>query len=194
MVRWQGKKPCACCRHETMILARTALLVSMLVPSLVIAQKAPTRKPSRTEIIKAARDVIQKAVYCTFITIGEDGQPQARIVEPTLPDSDLNVWIGTNPLTRKVKQIQRDARVTLLCFHAASSSYVTVLGRAAVVTDAGEKERRWKTSWAPFYPNGFRDSRFTLIRVTPTRLEISSPSRKMMSDPKTWLPVVIDFP
>jgi general stress protein 26 len=142
----------------------------------------------------AARDVMQKAVYCTFITIGEDGQPQARIVDPTFPDPDLTTWIGTNSLTRKVNHIRRDARVTMLYFHAASASYVTVIGRAALVTDAGEKERRWKTSWAPFYPNGSRDSSFTLIRVTPTRLEISSPSRQMPSDPKTWLPVAFDFP
>ena len=108
----------------------------------------------------AAIDVMQKAVYCTFITIGEDGQPQARIVDPTSPDSNLTIWIGTNSLTRKVKEIRRDPRVTVLYFHAASASYVTVLGRAALVTDAGEKERRWKTSWAPFYPNGFRGQRF----------------------------------
>ena len=177
-----------------MTLARSILLVPLLLPSLVVAQTAPARQPSRTEVMAAARDVMQKAVYCTFITIGEDGQPQARIVEPTSPDADLNIWIGTNPLTRKVKQIQRDARVTLLYFHAASSSYVTVLGRAAVVADAGERERRWKTSWAPFYPNGFRGSDFMLIRVTPARLEIASPSRQMISNPTTWLPVVVDFP
>ena len=51
---------------------------------------------------------MQKAVYCTFITIGEDGQPQARIVDPTLPDSNLTIWIGTNSLTRKVNHIRRD--------------------------------------------------------------------------------------
>jgi general stress protein 26 len=171
-----------------------ALLVSILLPSLVVAQTAPAREPARTEAMAAARDVMQRAVYCTFITIGEDGQPQARIVDPTLPDQNFTVWIGTNSLTRKVNQIRRDARVTLLYFHAASAGYVTVIGRAAFVSDAGEKERRWKASWAPFYPNGFRGSDFTLIRVTPSRLEISSPSRKMASDPKTWLPVVIDLP
>jgi general stress protein 26 len=174
-------------------LARSALLAFILLPSLVDAQTAPPQ-PSRPAIIAAARDVMEKAVYCTFITIGEDGHPQARIVDPTVPDSNLAIWIGTNALTRKVNQIRRDPRVTLLYFHAASASYVTVLGRAALVIDAGEKERRWKTSWTPFYPNGFRDSSFTLIRVTPARLEISSPSRQMPSDPKTWLPVVIDFP
>jgi general stress protein 26 len=179
---------------EAMTFVRSTLLVSVLLPSLVAAQTAPGAQPSRADVIAAARDVMQKAVYCTFITIGEDGQPQTRIVDPTSPDPNLIIWIGTNPLTRKVNEIQRDPRVTVLYFHASSVSYVTVMGRAALVTDAGEKERRWKKSWAPFYPNGFRDSSFTLVRVTPTRLEISSPLRKMMSDPKTWLTVVIDLP
>jgi general stress protein 26 len=177
-----------------MIVMRSALLASILLSALVVAQTVPATPATRTEVIAAARDVMQKAVYSTFITIGADGQPQARVVDPTLPDQNFTIGIGTNSLTRKVKDIQRDPRVTLLYFHAASASYVTVIGRAAFVTDAGEKERRWKESWTPFYPNGFRGSDFTLIRVTPSRLEISSPSRNMMSDPKTWLPVVIDLP
>jgi general stress protein 26 len=177
-----------------MTVVRSTLLASILLPWIVLAQTTPASQPSRTEIIAAARDVMEKAVYSTFITLGEDGQPQARVVDPTLPDPNLTIWIGTNALTRKVKDIQRDPRVTLLYFHAASAGYVTVIGRAALVTEAGEKERRWKASWAPFNPNGFRGSDFTLIRVTPSRLEISSPSRNMMNDPKTWLPVVIDLP
>jgi general stress protein 26 len=176
-----------------MTFRRSILLVSILLPSLVGAQTA-AKPPSRTEVIAAARDVMQKAVHCTFVTIGADGHPQARIVEPTLPDANFTIWIGTNPLTRKVNQIRRDPRVTLVYFHAASVSYVTVLGHAEFVADTGEKERRWKTSWAPFCPNGFRGSDFMLVRVTPKRLEISSNSRKMTSDPKTWLPVVIEFP
>ena len=176
-----------------MSFALSALHAFILLPSLALTQTAATQ-PSRAEVVSAARDVMEKAVYSTFITIGENGQPQARIVDPTSPDPSLTVWIGTNSLTRKVKDIQRDSRVTLLYFHAASASYVTVIGHAALVIDVGERARRWKKSWAPFYPNGFRGSDFTLIRVTPSRLEISSPSRKMMSDPKTWLPVVIDLP
>ena len=174
--------------------ARSALLASILLTSVVRAQTPPATQPSRADVVAAARDVMEKAVYSNFITIGEDGRPQARIVDPTVPDTNLAVWIGTNLLTRKVRDIQRDPRVTLLYFHAGSASYVTVLGRAEIVTEPAEKERRWKKSWAPFYPNGFRGSDFTLIRVTPSRLEISSPSRKMMSDEKTWLPVVIDLP
>ena len=173
---------------------RIALLLAFLMPSAARAQVSPAVQHSRADIITAARDVVQKARYCTFITMGEDGHPQARIVDPLAPDAGFTIWIATNPLTRKVNQVRRDARVTLLCFDATTSSYVTVLGRGTLVTDAAEKQRHWKEEWAPIYPNGARGGDFMLIALTPARLEIVSEARRMVGDPKTWLPLAIDFP
>lgn len=151
-------------------------------------------RPARAEIIAAARDIVQKARYCSLITIAGDGHAQARIVDPLEPDADFTIWIATNPLTRKVREIQRNPRTTVLCFDAATSGYVTIVGRAALVTDATEKQKHWKDDWAAIYPKGARDGDFMLIRVTPLRLEIVSESRGMVGDPKTWRPLAIDFP
>ncbi|MGE5717962.1 MAG: hypothetical protein ACM369_15030 [Acidobacteriota bacterium] len=41
----------------------------------------PAVAADRAVVLKAAREIAQKARYATFITIGEDGQPQARIVD-----------------------------------------------------------------------------------------------------------------
>ncbi len=110
---------------------RLVLLLSFLLPALAGAQTPPAPPHSRGEIVAAATDIVQKARYCTLVTIGEDGHPQARIVDPLGPDASFTMWIATNPLTRKVAQIRRDPRVTLLCFDAATSSYITVLGRGS---------------------------------------------------------------
>ena len=167
---------------------RAAFLV-LLLPSTVAAQA-----PSRAAVVAAATDIIQKAHYCTFITLDEDGQPQARIVDPIAPDANFTIWFATNPLTRKVDQVRRNPRVTMSCFDAGTSSYVTVLGRGDLVTDVAEKQRQWKPDWAAIYPNGAKSSDFILIRITPARLEIVSESRRMIGDAKTWLPLAIDFP
>ncbi len=116
--------------------------------------------PARAAVIAAATDIIQKAHYCTFITIDEDGQPQARMVDPIAPDADFTIWFATNPLTRKVDQVRRNPKVTLSCFDAATSSYVTVLGRGDLVTDVTEKQRHWKTDWAAIYPERRQGQRF----------------------------------
>ena len=110
----------------------------------VAAVTLAAQPPSRA-VIAAATDIIQKAHYCTFITIDEDGQPQARMVDPIAPDADFTIWFATNPLTRKVDQVRRNPKVTLSCFDAGTSSYVTVLGRGELVTDVAEKQRHWKS-------------------------------------------------
>src|SRR4030095_15665856 len=127
--------------------------MSLLLILLSVTGVAQTARatPSRDTVIAAARDIIQKAHYCTFITIAEDGQPQARIVDPIAPDAGFTIWFATNPLTRKVNQIRRNPKVTLLCFDTTTSSYVTVLGRGELVTEPVEKQRHWKSDWSQIY-------------------------------------------
>lgn len=174
------------------LIARISLPLILL--SATVFAQASRATPARDTVIAAASDIIQKAHYCTFITIGEDGQPQARIVDPIAPDASFTIWFATNPLTRKVNQVRRNPKVTLLCFDASTSSYVTVLGRGDLVTDAIEKQRHWKTDWAGIYPKGAANDEFMLIRITPARVEIVSESRGMIGDAKTWRPLAIDFP
>ena len=171
---------------------RASVLLLVLLPSLAVAEGQPA--PSRDQILAAGWNVMQKAGYCSFITIGEDGHPQARIVDPLGPDPDSTIWLATNPLTRKVRQVRREPRATLLCFEPATSSYVTVLAKASIVTSAAEKARHWKTEWTPFYPGGARSNDVVLLRLTPSRMEVVSVARGLSPDPKTWLPLAVGFP
>ena len=134
------------------------------------------------------------ARYATLVSLDGQGRPQARIVDPAAPERDLTIWIATNPLTRKVTEIRRDRRVTLLYFNTAAGEYVTVLGTAKLVSDSIAKLQHWKADWAPFYKRGPRGDDYVLIRVRPTRLEVVSPSHNVVSDPKTWRPAIIDLP
>ena len=145
-------------------------------------------------IQSAAFDVMQAARYCTLITNGADGQPQARMVDPLLARSEGKVYIATSPLTRKVGELKADPRVTLMFFNAAQGEYVTVIGRAAVMTDQARMAAHWKAEWAPFYKEMTKGADFMLVEVTPSRLEISSQRLGMDGDPKTWRPVVLDLP
>jgi general stress protein 26 len=172
-----------------------ALLVArMLAPAASVATQdttAPT--PTRAQILQAAIDLMRAARYCTFITVDDGGQPQARVVDPFLPEQDMTVWVATRPVTRKVAQIRKNPRVTLLCFDAAKQGYVTLLGTAALVDDAGEKAKRWKPEWKAFYEDENRGQDYMLIRVKPTRLEILSPAHGLGNDPRTWQPVSLEL-
>ena len=73
-----------------------ALSVSALCGTLS-AQVPAKPAPTRIEVIAAARSVIDKARFATLVTIGEKGEPRARIVDPFAPDSAFTVWVATNP-------------------------------------------------------------------------------------------------
>lgn len=156
------------------------------------AQEAgPAR--SRDEILTAARQIIDKARFCTLITIGTDGAPQARTIDQFPPEPDMTVWIGTNPKTRKVAEITREPRVALHCFDNVGIGYVTLIGRAEVVRDSAVKAAHWKPDWARFYKNEYRGDDYVLIRVQPSRLEVVSYAHKLLNDPDTWRPVTVEF-
>jgi general stress protein 26 len=166
-------------------IAAAAVAVLLGVPALAA---------DRAEVLKAAREIAAKARYATVITLGGDGQPQARIVDALGPDADFAVWIGTNPLTRKVAEIAKDSRVTLQFFDASLPAYVTLLGTASVVTDTEVKAVHFKDEWAPFYKDRFRGTDFLLLKFVPRRLEIVSQAHGLVNDPKNWRPISIEFP
>ena len=171
-----------------------SLSLALCAGAPLAAQVQPSDAPSRTQVVAAAKAIMQEARYCTFVTAGRDGQPQARIVDPFPPDSDFVVWIATNALTRKVEEIRRNPRVTLLYFSAATFEYVTVIGTAVLDSDPRDKAAHWKPEWAGMYKDQNRGDDYLLVRVKATRLEVVSTRRGILNDPKTWRPVIVNLP
>ena len=174
----------------------TFLLAAVLaVPwaSGALGQAVAPPQPDRAAVIKIATGIMQRARFCTLVTIGDDGHPQARVMDTFPPEGQMVVWMATTPATRKVAEIRKDPRVTLSCFDPNSMGYATLLGRAALVSDPAEKAKRWKDDWAKLYKDRNRGDDYLLIKVTPIRLEVSAEGEGIRNDPKTWRAVVVDF-
>jgi len=173
------------------VLATACLLC---LATFADTQTVPAQTPERATIVAAAQEVMEKARFCALITLGADGHPQARVVDPFAPERDLTVWIATNPITRKVEQIRADPRVTLFYFDPSGPGYVTLLAKAELVTDSAEKAKHWKEDWAAFYADKNRGEDFILIRCKPIRLELVSYGHGLLNDPTTWRPITVEFP
>ena len=131
------------------------------------------------------------ARYCALITIDANGRAQVRTMDPFPPDENLVVWLGTNPKSRKVREIRKNARVALYYFDSASQGYVSISGIARIVDDPKEKARHWKEEWKGFYLD--RDKGYVLIAVTPEKLEVVIEKKGIIGDPKTWTPPSVTF-
>jgi general stress protein 26 len=158
--------------------------VLMLTILNLSAQTAPDT--SRSVILNAAREIIDNSGKCALITQDEKGMPQVRTMDPFSPEGDFTVWLATNPNSRKVKQIRSNPSVTLHYQDKDENGYVTIHGKAVLVNDQKEKDKRWKEEWKTYYTN--RSDAYLLIKVIPDYLEVINYKRGINGDSKTWQP------
>jgi general stress protein 26 len=133
--------------------------------------------------LQAARAIMEASAYCFLITVDAAGQPQARMMEPFAPQPDMTIWFGTHPRTRKVAEIRKNPRATVAYSDPQGAGYVTLLGTARIVDDADERRRHWKENWDEFFPGGPAGRNFTLIEFKPSRIELISVSREIVTKP-----------
>jgi len=167
------------------------LMPLLLFASSLVEAQQTTPQLSRDQLIAAAREIISNARYCALITLDGSGRTEARTVDPFPPGEDMEVWIGTNPRSRKVAEIRRHPRVTLYYFDREAQAYVSISGTARLVNDATEKARHWKDEWKDFYPNRAND--YLLIAVKPEKLELVNVKKGIVGDPRTWKPPLVMF-
>ena len=172
-------------------LAFLLLSTAPMYPA-TFGQERQTDQAERERRIAAAREIMAAARYCALITLDSTGRPNARTIDPFLPDDHMVVWFATNPSSRKVTQIRRNPRVTLYYFDRQGPGYVTIYGIARLVDDPNEKAKRWKDEWKAFYPD--RPKNYLLVAVTPEKLEVVSEKKGIGGDPRTWAPPSVSFP
>ena len=174
-------------------LSTLATRIARVAALTVFASTAAVAQPrDSSALITAARQIVTAVPYPTLITTDASGRPQARTVQPAQPDSTWTVWIATNPRTRKVRAIARDARVALHYFDLKTLSYVTLHGRATIVRDRATKAAHWDTAWDAFYAD--RDTSVLLIAVRAERLEVVSSTLGISGDAATWRPPSVTIP
>jgi len=150
------------------------------------------RQFSREQLISAAKEIMTNARYCALITTDARGATNARTMDAFAPDSDMTVWFGTNPLSRKVAEVRRHPRVMLYYFDRENQAYVSLHGIARVVNDPQEKQRHWKEGWKDFYPD--RNRSYILIAVRPLRLEVVNVKTGIVGSGRDWQPPSVIFP
>jgi general stress protein 26 len=153
--------------------------------------QTPAAAPSRNQLLTTAREIIASARYAALITKGTNGRISARTMDPFTPEADMVIWFGTNPRSRKVREIQRNPQVTIYYVDPVAQAYVSIQGTARLINDPQEKERYWKDEWKTFYPD--RDQNYLLIAVKPQRLEVISVKAGLTGDPITWEPHSVTF-
>jgi general stress protein 26 len=142
-------------------------------------------------LLEHIRETMQATPYCFFITLDGNGQPQARLMRWAEQEPDLTLWLVTNPATRKAQELRVDSRATVACYDPQGEGYVTLAGRARLVSAPQEKRCHWQESWEDFFPAGPNDPAALLIAFTPERVEVMSFYRHLATAPFAFRPLML---
>ena len=158
--------------------------------TLFVSCNSETQLPKKN-LKGIAREIIIASKNCALITVDDNGEANARAMDPFLPDENFTIWMGTNPKSLKVAQIKKNSKTTLYYFDAKNVSYVTLKGNSEIVNTKQLKDKFWKKEWKNFYKN--RTTDYILIKFTPTKGNVISEKYKILGDSITWKTPQLNF-
>ena len=167
-------------------LILTSLILSLFI-SLFINSNSKAQQDvynERDSIIVAAKEIINSSQICALITLDKNGLPHIRTMDTFPPEKGFVVWFGTNKFSRKVKEIKNNPNVTIYYTVPTNNDYVVISGKAEIIDDKKEKEKRWKKEWEKYYPN--KKEKYILIKVTHLELDVLTSKHNLTPDKKTW--------
>jgi PPOX class probable F420-dependent enzyme len=128
------------------------------------------------EIPDTHRDLVEKPVFATMVTLMPDGTPQASLVWWKHIDGFfyVSMWTGG----QKYKNLLRDPRVTFLAFDPADPGrYIEVRGEVVAFEDGSDE---WMDTFSLFYegkryygelvPEESRADPIAIVKVKPLRI------------------------
>ena len=119
-------------------------------------------------------EIMKKAKNFTFLATCDSGQPKVRPMAAMVGD-DMSVWVATSAKSRKVQQINNNARVSLAFVEQPQGDKAaTIIGEAEIVSDMDEKKKVWGlAAYDPsqFWPDGPETEDYCVLKIKIKQIE-----------------------
>ncbi len=133
-------------------------------------------------ILNAAIETLKRKKYCLLTTYGENNI-DARVLQPFPPENNFDIWFGTSPKTRKVSQLRKNSRATLIYQDDKKSANVVLIGHVEIIEQLSERKKYFMPTWWAFFPDGREGDDFVLLKFQPNQIEVWDASRKITPEP-----------
>jgi general stress protein 26 len=126
---------------------------------------------SEKDNIDRVWDIIEKVGAC-MLTTQFVGGLRARPLEAR-PDRDAGViFFVTDIHSTKEDEIEAASDVGLVFIDSNDNAYLSITGRASVVTDADKIKAAWRKTDEVWWPGGPSDPDVCLLRIEPVTAEL----------------------
>ena len=122
-----------------------------------------------------------KAAKFAMLVTDDDGHLRGRPMVANQEGFDGTLWFFTHASSHKVAEVRKDDRVCVTYAEPEKQDYVSFSGRAALVHDRAEIDKRWSSAAAAWFPQGKDEPDVALIKVTVDQAEYwDAPSSKVV--------------
>jgi len=115
------------------------------------------------ENIRKVHDLIHGIKIAMLTTIDEHGHLHSRPMMTQEHDFDGELWFFTATNSDKAREVQMNPEVNLS--YQEGGKFVSVAGRATVMTDVAKKRELWNESLKVWFDNGPESPEVCLIHV-----------------------------
>lgn len=115
----------------------------------------------------AVSEIMKAVKYAMMTTTAEQGHLHACPM--TTNEFDLTkkeIWFIGDKTTETVKDIAKNPQVNL-SYASDSKDYVSITGKAELVTDPAKLDELWSLPYAAFFTEGKEDKNVQLIKIVP---------------------------
>ncbi len=117
-------------------------------------------------------ELVKGIDYALFTTQGTAGDPlHARPMALREVEDDGTLWFFSKNDSRKAKEMTADPQVLVTFADLKKHHFVTIAGRAKIVSDREKVEAMWSEVYRAWFPDGAKDDNVVLIRVEAERAE-----------------------
>jgi len=175
--------------HLCINLLSLCALLSMSVENFAQEKQSTLNRDS---VIIAAKEIIGLQNYCALITLDSAGLPDVRTMNPYPVEDDMIIWMATNRLSGKAKEILYNPNVCVyFADHKNASGYVAINGKAEIIDDKLLLVKKKREYWEQAVPDW--KNVLVLIKIVPERLEVVNYKYKLYGNSVTWKAPSIEF-
>ena len=122
---------------------------------------------SRQEANRKIKELAEKADTCLFTTMLTKLPLTTRPMSTRDVDDDGCVWFFSRRDSNKNREIGIDNRVQLFYSNFSSSEYMSLYGKASIITNPDKAKELWSPFAKTWFNEGHDDPELTLIKIDP---------------------------
>ncbi|MDT7952447.1 MAG: pyridoxamine 5'-phosphate oxidase family protein [Acetobacteraceae bacterium] len=124
---------------------------------------------------------MMKDIGTAMLTTEDGGKLRARPMVAAQTEFDGELWFFTRVSSHKVDEVKNEHQVGVTYSDAGTQDYVSLSGRATLLTDKALVMQHWSESMRTWFPKGVDDPEAALLKVVVESAEYwDAPSSTMV--------------